>query len=834
MSDGKQREHGNPSEAPAALSGERLSRHCDPQQFSFHTTDELAERTEILGQKRAVDALRFGADISHEGYNIYAANTPGSDAYGIVRHFLEQRQHNHPTPPDWCYVNNFDNSYEPRVLELPAGRGATLKQDMARLIEDLQAAIPEAFDNDDYRARKQALDEEINERQRKSFEELQQKAEERSISVVRTPQGIAFAPMKDGQVLNQEQIQQLSDEERNAFQRAIEELQKEFQTSLNQVPAWRKEYRERLRELDQETTRVVVDHHIGELRDRYQDLPDVLEYLDTVGNDIIEHYQSFAQGSSNDGTWQGEQGQNPLIQQQQAQQRANVMRRYHVNVLVDNGNTNGAPIIYEDQPNYANLFGRIDHISQFGALVTDYTMLRAGSLHRANGGYLLVDARKLLTNPFCWEELKRSLRAKELRFSSPGQNMGLISTITLEPAPIALNIKVVLLGERLLHHLLSTFDPEFEWLFKVTADFDDDMQRDTNTESFAEFVATHAKRERLRPVDRDGVARVVDFAARLAEDAEKITTHTERIKDLLRESDHLAAAQGKEIISAEHVQQAIDGQRYRTGRIQDRIQEEINRGTILIDTDGTRTGQINGLSVAQLGRTRFGKPNRITARVRLGRGNVIDIEREANLGGPIHSKGVMIMSGFLGARYTQDAPFTLSASLVFEQSYGGIEGDSASLAETCALLSAIGEIPLRQNLALTGSINQHGQVQAIGGVNEKIEGFFDICAARGLTEGHGVIIPESNVKHLMLRDDVVRAAHEGRFAVYSVSTVDQAMELLTGTPAGSPDQSGRFPEESVNGRVARRLEAFAEKARAFQLSSDGREPSDSDSEDPSE
>lgn len=802
-----------------ALLPDRMSRRCPPEHFSFETTGEISEKVQSVGQRRAVDALEFGAEMGHHGYNIYASSNSGSGADRIVREFLERRRGEHPSPPDWCYVDNFDNSYEPQVLEMPAGRGSKLKRDMEQLVEDLRAAIPEAFDNDDYRTRKQALDEEINERQRSSFEELQRKAEERNISVVRTPQGIAFAPMKDGQVLNQEQIQQLSEEERNAFQQTIEELQREFQNSLRQIPAWRKEYREKLKELNQETTRVVVDHHIDELRQRQSDLPYVLEYLDRVRNDIIENYQSFLQGAGGEAEAAPENQQQALLQQQRAQQRQSVMKRYQVNVLVDNAETNGAPIIYEDQPNYSNLFGRIDHVSQFGALVTDYTMLRAGSLHRANGGYLMVDARKLLTNPFCWEELKRALRAKELRFSSPAQNMGMLSTITLEPAPIALNVKVILLGERFLHHLLSAFDPEFEWLFKVTADFDDDMVRENNTEQFARFIATEAATERLKPLHREAVARVVDHGARLAEDAEKLTTHIERIRDLLRESDYIAGKSGTELIGANHVQEAIDAQRYRAGRIRDRIQEEIERGTILIDISGARVGQVNGLSVAQLGRASFGKPNRITARVRLGRGNVIDIEREANLGGPIHSKGVMIMSGFLGSRYSRDAPFTLSASLVFEQSYGGIEGDSASLAETCALLSAISEIPLRQDLALTGSINQHGEVQAIGGVNEKVEGFFDICATRGLTGAQGVIVPESNVKHLMLRDEVVQAARQGEFSVYRVRTVDEAMELLTDRVAGDRDESGEYPSESINGQVTARLQEFAERARAFQLSS---------------
>jgi lon-related putative ATP-dependent protease len=787
----------------------------DPERFSFSTTADLEPYREPLGQERALEALTMGSELHHEGYNLYVSSSSGSIAEEVAYRFLTERARHAQAPPDYCYVNNFEQSHEPRTLRLPPGRGKELRADMEQLLEDLSAAIPEAFSSEDYRTQKQALDEELNERQQNSFEEIQKKAENKGISIVRTPAGLAFAPMKDGQTLNREQIEQLPKEEQEYYQNEIAQLQKEFQARLNEVPSWRKEYREKLKELDRNTTQVVVDHHIGELKEKYRELEEVSNYLDEVREDLIANYQSFLTGSQEADEAQQGNPQAQALQQQQAAQRESVMRRYKVNVFVDNGESEGSPVIYEDQPNYANLFGRIDHIPQYGALLTDFTLLRPGSLHKANGGYLLVDVQKLLMMPFCWEELKRALRAGELRFSNPTQNMGVLSTVMLQPEPIGLDVKVVLLGDRLLHHLLATYDPEFEWLFKISADFEDDMPREDNTEAFARFVAAEAQDQKLRPVEAGGVARVLEYGARLAEDAEKLTAHTAHVRDLLREADYFAGRDGADRVTAEHVQQAVDAGRRRSGRIKERIQEEIRRGTILIDTAGGRVGQVNGLTVAQVGRSRFGSPVRITARVRPGRGNVVDIEREAKLGGPIHSKGVMILSGFLGSRYGQQYPFTLSATLVFEQSYGGVEGDSATLAEACALLSAVSELPLRQDLAITGSINQHGDVQAVGGVNEKIEGFYEVCRQRGFEGAQGVIIPESNVKHLMLDEEVVAAAREGRFLVYAVSTVDEAISLLSGTEAGAPDEEGTFPTDSVNGKVAARLEQFAERARAL-------------------
>jgi lon-related putative ATP-dependent protease len=511
--------------------------------------------------------------------------------------------------------------------------------------------------------------------------------------------------------------------------------------------------------------------------------------------------------------------------------REATFRRYKVNVIVDHSESEGAPVIYEEHPTYNNLIGRIEHIAQMGALVTDFNLIRPGALHDANGGYLLIDARELLLQPYAWEGLKRVLRAQEVRTESLSQALSLVSTVSLEPDPIPLSVKVVLIGERLLYYLLNQYDPDFSELFKVEADFSDEMPRTgDNDQLYAQLIATIGRREDLRPFDRDAVARIIERSSRIAGDNRKLSTHLLSIADLLEEADYWAGDEDREVVTAENVQKAINKQIERADRLRERTQEQIERGMILIDTTGEKIGQVNGLSVIALGNYAFGRPNRITARTRLGKGNVVDIEREVELGGPIHSKGVLILSGFLSARYAAEYPLSLSASLVFEQSYAGVEGDSASLGELCTLLSALADIPIKQSLAVTGSVNQHGEVQPIGGANEKIEGFFDACRAKGLTGTQGVLIPEANVEHLMLRSDVVEAANEGQFHVYPVATVDEAIELLTSVPAGERDEAGHFPEGSVNYRVEERLIELAQKHRDF---ADGMEEGSSEREEES-
>lgn len=793
---------------PAPLPPEALYKSCDTSALPFETTAELPDSDEPVGQDRAVEAIRFAIGMRHKGFNLFALGPEGTGRRSLVMQFLAQAAAGQPVPDDWVYVNNFAESHKPRAIRLPAGRAAQFKKDMEWLIEELAVAIPAAFEAEEYRNRKQVLEESLKERQEKAFGDIGHEASEKSVALIRTPVGLALAPMKDGEVLSPDEFKQLPEEQQARFKTDMEGLQGELEETIRQIPQWERDIRAKMRELDQEVLNFAISHLMEELQAKYADLPEILEFLEAVAADVAENVGDFLGGDD----------------QQQQRGRgirregggAEGIRRYRVNVLVNNAESAGAPVVHEDHPTQPNLIGRVEHFAHFGALITDFNLIKPGSLHKANGGYLVIDARKALMNPFAWEDLKRALKAREVRIESPGQSMGLWSTVSLEPQPIRLDIKVVLIGDPMLYYLLSHYDPEFGELFKVAADFDWRMDRtDGNVVALARSIATQGRRENLRPLDRSGVARVVERAAREVEDGDKLSTHMASLADLVREADYWAGRDGADVVTAAHVQQAIDAAIYRQDRVRDNVQEEIRRGTIHIATDGAEIGQINGLAVLQLGKFSFGRPSRITARVRFGKGEVVDIEREVQLGGPIHGKGVMILSSFLSSRFAVDGPLSLSASLVFEQSYGGIEGDSASSTELYALLSALGEVPIRQGLAVTGSVDQCGRVQAIGGVNEKIEGFFDLCQARGLTGEQGVLVPATNVKHLMLRRDVVEACRDGRFAIYPVETVDQGISLLTGLPAGERDAKGQYPVGSVNRKVQARLASFARKAESL-------------------
>jgi len=792
------------------LQPEQLFSACDPAVFAFETTAELLERVEILGQPRAEDAVRFGVGIEQEGFNIYALGPVGTGKRHMVDHFLRECAARRPAAPDTCYVHNFEESHRARVLRVPAGKAVELQQAMADFVEAVRTSLARAMESEEYQARRRVLEQQFEERPEQAFDQLRAQARERGLAMLRTPVGIVFAPLKaEDEVMPPEEYKELPADERKQIEGAVEELQVEVQKVLRQAPAWEREMQAALRELNREMTTHAVGHLIEELRASFDELPQVLAFLDAVEKDIVEHAEDLLQVRTASDPAQlaaqvlagGPTEPSPVL-------------RYKVNVMVDHQGHEHAPVVCEEHPTYANLVGRVEHVAQMGALVTDFHLIRPGALHRANGGYLVLDARALLTQPYAWEALKRSLKTREVRIESLGQVLGVVSTVSLEPEPVPLQVKVVLLGEPLLYYLLCAYDPEFGELFKVAADFDDRLARsDGGEQQYARLVAGVVEHGGLRPFDRGAVARVVEHGSRLVGHAEKLSAHTESVADLVREADYWAGQEGLDVVGAVQVQRAVDAQVHRADRLRERVQESILRGTVFIDTDGARVGQINGLSVIQLGRFAFGQPNRITARVRLGKGEVVNIEREVELSGPIHSKGVLIMSSFLASRYAADEPLSLSASLVFEQSYAGVDGDSASCAELLALLSAIADCPLHQSLAITGSVNQHGLVQPIGGVNEKIEGYYDICAGRGLTGRQGVVIPRANVPHLMLRHDVVAAAKAGLFHVYAVETVDDAIELLTGQAAGAPDADGRYPDGTVNGAVERRLRDLARRRK---------------------
>lgn len=790
---------------PMRLDPEALYKRSASDAFDFRTTDDLTDGVKIIGQPRAVESVRFAVGMSHPGYNLFALGPPGTGRQFVVRHFLEEEAARRPVPPDRCYVNNFIDSNKPKLLELPHGTAVKLKNDVDELVEEISTALPGAFESEEYQARLQSMQQEFAEEHEKKIEGLQQKAQSMGLAMLQTPMGIVFAPQKDGEVLTAEKFKELPESDRKKIESDIEGLQKELQSILRGLPRSQRELRSRARKLNEETTQFAIGQLIEDLKHKYTEFPDVTQHLDELRDDLVAHARELIQS-------QESRPEHPSV----SLDTSPLIRRYRVNVLVDHKDSAGAPVVHEDHPVYENLVGRIEHVSHMGTLVTDFSLIRPGALHRAHGGFLVMDARRLLMQPFAWDGLKRALTSGKIRIESPGQALGLVSTVSLEPEAAPLNVKVVLLGDQTLYYLLCQYDPDFAGLFKVAADFDDQLERTSESElNYAHLIAELARKHKLRPFDRAAVARVIEQSARTVGDSERLSTHVGRLSDLLLECDHWAGEAGLGVVTSEAVNRAVEAQIYRVDRIRERLLQAILRETISIQTEGTHVGQVNGLAVLQLGTFAFGKASRITARIRLGKGEVINIEREVELSGPIHSKGVLILAGFLGARYASDSLLSLSATLVFEQSYGGVDGDSASSTELYALLSSISQIPLRQSLAVTGSVNQYGQVQAIGGANEKIEGFFDLCRNRGLTGEQGVLIPASNVKHLMLRSDVVDAVREGMFHVYPVSTIDEGMELLTGIEAGKLGADGTYPPDSVNGRVARRLSELSDAQIAF-------------------
>ncbi|PLX38049.1 MAG: hypothetical protein C0606_07345 [Hyphomicrobiales bacterium] len=796
--------------SPQPLPPERLRRRCDPASLGFATTADVERIDGLVGQDRALDALTFGLGLTAKGYNIFVLGEPGSGRHNAVRQFLEQAAEKEQAPDDWVYVHNFREPHKPRALKLPAGRGPELAEAMRALVDGLKSGMPAVFESEDYQNRRKAIDVQFKESHDAAFQAIAQKAEKEGLGLLRTETGFGIVPMKNGNPIEPQVFDKLPLEERQDYQRRIKALGEELAEAVENVPRLDKERREKIRDLNRQLAEIAVKRAMNDLIAAFGDLESAKAYIEAVREDLIDNAGLFVQSAEEsdlDGT--DENGLPVLIDP--------AVNRYKVNVIVSHDpKIGGDPVIYEDFPDLGHLIGRIEHVPHMGAMLTDFTLIKAGSLHRANGGILMVDAERLLGEPFVWQTLKRCLRSEAIAIESPLQTAYTVTAVTLEPDPIPLEVKVVVFGERRTYYLLAELDPDFSELFKVAADFEDRFSwEDGPPETYGRLIASIAHDEELLPLTAEAVAAVIERAARMVADQERLSLRIGPIADLLREADYWARQAGDDTIKDDHVRRAIAEQIRRLDRVRERLHEEILRDTIRVATEGAETGQVNGLSVIGIGNFSFGQPSRISARVRMGAGKVIDIEREVELGGPLHSKGVLILSGFLAARYAPDVPMSLAATLVFEQSYGGVEGDSASAAELFSLLSALADAPLRQDIAVTGSIDQNGRIQAIGGVNEKIEGFFDICSARGLTGSQGVMIPAANAKHLMLREDVVEACRAGKFAVYPIATADQGIALLTGLNAGERGDDGAFPADSVNGRVEARLLAFAEARRAY-------------------
>lgn len=763
--------------------------------YSILSDNKNTRATNILGQERAQSALGFGVAMQNPGYNIYVMGEPGTGRLSMITNHLTPISHSQETPPSYAYVENFENNREPVAIELPAGQAQVFCKDINRLIDNLIATFPEAFESPSYLQKKTAIERTFNQLYNSAIDIIEQRSKEKNIALFRDTESITFAPIRDNKVLDEEQFNQLSQEERDTFHKDTEALEDSLGDELIELPQWRRALVEKNRQLDNVTIRMAISPLFKELTDRYQNIDNVITYLSEIKKDLGETIKDlFVQTQSLEGVSDSTKKQ--LLKDQ-----------YQPNILINYKENTGSPVIYEPNPTYQNLFGRIEYSSDQGALTTNYQRICPGSLHRANGGYLILDADKLLNSPFVWEGLKRALKSGRIEIESPYSELG-INTVTLKPEVIPLNIKVILVGSREIYYLLQDLDDEFNEMFRILADFDYDIPRNAdNMQAFAQLMKQQAHDSGAKPLAESAVISLMEHNCRLAEHQQRLSAHINDALEIIGEANFLCKS--TEIDSSD-IEQALSAREYRNGRIAQSILEEMLDGTILINTSDSVIGQINGLTVLEVGGSSFGAPSRITVTVYPGSRGIVDIEREAELGLSIHSKGVMILTGYLGSCYAQEFPLAISASIALEQSYGHIDGDSASLAELCCLISALTLTPIKQSFAVTGSINQYGEVQTIGGVNEKIEGFFKLCKGRGLTGEQGCIIPQANIRNLMLKQEIIDAVANNEFAIYAVANVNEALELLTGESVGKKDNNGEYPEDSLNFKAISRLKEISD------------------------
>ncbi len=792
---------------------EKIDHRCDPDAFGFETTKELMVCFEPIGQERALRSLTFEPVVTPDRYNVYVMGPTGLGKHEIVEKVLQQKAQKRETPSDICYIYNFSEPNKPVAVEFPPGQAKAFKEGVEKMVESLKNAIPAAFESDAYHAQRKQIEDAFKKSGDVIYKKLEDEAKQMGMAMVRTPTGIVFVPRKEnGELMTPKEFQELPEPIREELEKKVEILTEHLSEASRALMLMQKELLEKIKELNKETTRIVAGDMIEALKSRYGQNPKISKYLDDFEKDVVDHLQDFLFKER-----EAPAGFVPFFQPS--------FKRYEVNLLVSHEESDGAPVIYEDNPTYENIVGRIEHIAQMGMLITDFTLIRPGALHRARGGYLIIDARKILFEPFAWESLKRALLSKEIKIVPKERMIGLISTVTLEPEPVDLDIRVILIGNRILYYLLYNLDDDFKTLFSINADFEEtfDKEERGSLVLYTSMIAAIAQKGGLLPLTKKGAARMVDYGSRVAEDSKKLSLELEKIREVLEQANYFAVERKSDAIDENDIERALDEMLFRRGRIREKMLEEFERGILKIDTQDSEIGQINGLSVIELGDISFGKPVRITAIARVGKGKVVDIEKESELGGKIFSKSVMIISGFLKGRYMPDKPLTLTASVVFEQSYSGVEGDSASLAETCALLSAIAQVPLKQSVAITGSMSQKGEAQAVGGVNEKIEGFFDVCRLKGLTGEQGVIIPSSNIDHLMLKKEVLEAIEAKKFHIYAVENIDEAIEIMSGMKAGTRSKNGKFPKGSFNAKVEEKLEEFVRKSKLTEKTEESKE-----------
>jgi len=792
------------------LSPGKLKFTIEERKIKHESTDKITPLKSIIGQDRAVKALKFGLNIENNGFNIFVSGHTGTGRMTGVKDFVEELARTKPVPDDWCYVNNFDNPYEPKAIKLPPGKGAIFKEDMSNFINSIRNMLPKTFDSKDYSEKKEAINDSIEKQKDKLLSELNEKAEKQGFIIKSTQIGLFILPALNGKPMDEKQFMNLDKKKKDEIKKKKAKINKDLNKTMNDMRDLDRKINEDIRDLNYQVANYIICKFISDINDKFRDIPEITEYIKDVENDILRNLDNFISknhkelSASSIFPWMKELP----------------FKKYEVNVIVENSKLKGAPVVIEQNPTYQNLLGRIEKEAQFGVLSTDFTMIRGGALHKANNGFLVISVEELFKNIFSWDSLKMSLKDKKIIIEEASERLGSISTKGLKPEPIPLNIKVILIGLPFHYNILYEIDPDFKKLFKVRADYDLTMERnDKNIKKFIKFISTFCKKEDLNHLKSSAVAKLIEYGLRLAEDKNKISTSFSDISDIITEANFYSLQKKCRYIDACHIKKAIDEKYYRSNLIQEKVKEMIRDKTLLIDTEGSVTGQVNGLTIIDLGDISFGRPSRVTASVGLGKAGIIDIERETKLGGPIHTKGVMILSGYITEKYTTDTPLNLSAHIVFEQSYGNIEGDSASSAELYAILSALSGVPIKQEIAVTGSINQKGEIQSIGGVNEKIEGFYDICKEKGLNGKQGVVIPESNIKNLMLKDELINSVKKGKFHIYAVKNIDEGIEVLTGLKAGKKTASGKFRKDTINYKVNERVQEFSRKLSKYEQNS---------------
>ncbi len=790
------------------LSYEKARKKCTSEIANCNSTAELEPLKQIIGQDRAVKALQFGLAMKDGGFNIYVSGMSGTGRKTAIVGFLQEKAKEMPVPPDWCYVNNFKDQNQPNALKLPAGKGKTFRDDMDKFTEDVKKELQKAFESEDYAQKRASTVKKFDDEKTELWQEINQKANEAGFFLQRSPIGIAITPVINGQPIADEQFTALPPKIREQIRERREKLQDDFRSAFRQFRDLDRSAEEAIEKFNKDVATFAMDHLLDTLLEKYGDIEEVKEFLTSVKNDILENLETILTA--------GQPKQQPALPFLMPGITEDPTSSYKVNLVVDNSDLKGAPVITEMSPTQPHLFGIVQKEARFGALLTDYTMIRGGSIHKANGGFIIIPVEDLLMDAVAWDSLKKTITSKQIKVEDIAQRLGYIATKTLTPEPIPFDVKVVIVGSPDIYYLLIQYDRDFKEIFKVKADFDTTMERnEANIQMYASFMCMLCNKENLKHLDSTGIGAIIEYSSRLAEDQEKLSTWFAQVSDIIKEAAHYAEEEKSEFTTSKHVERALEERLYRSNLIEQKLEKMIEEGTILVDTTGEKVGQINGLSVMGLGDFAFGKPSRITVSTGVGKKGIIDIEREAQMGGPIHTKGVQILSGFLHDRYAKEFPLSLTARLVFEQSYSGVEGDSASSTELYGILSALSGKPIKQHFAITGSVNQKGEVQAIGGVNEKIEGYYQLCKARGLDGQHGVVIPSSNVKHLMLKQEVIDAMKEGKFHIYPVSTIDEGIEVLTGVPAGALGKDGKYPAGTINRLVQNTLSDMADKAKEY-------------------